>query len=360
MKKTTYLFGLICGTLSLAACGGGDSSDSNQVKDISTTSKYIQITGTAFAENPLKNANIQAICQDNTGFKESVKSNEYGEWQGQIESDKLPCRLSVNIEKENYYSYIDQGTRVNINPFTDMIVAMTSGQVPSIWYKTGKDLNKDQLLTATQNFQKTMQEKHYNLDNKINVFTDATKLNDNVHSNIQSFLASLDKQVILKNYDTLVLLIKDGNLKQIPEKITLTPKFYGQNVNLSACIHNSNFPTLYTNCSDKLLQDIEIVNLVDKQSGEKCIFKKLSDVLTLSKSNVQIKVSLSEKDILPNNLSLSNGYELNVKNIKFILEWGQQVLKEYSFDLNVSDQGEILSVTGKSNEPKQEFTCISQ
>lgn len=104
MKKTTYLFGLICGTLSLAACGGGDSSDSNQVKDIPTTSKYIQITGTAFAENPLKNANIQAICQDNTGFKESVKSNEYGEWQGQIESDKLPCRLSVNIEKENYYS----------------------------------------------------------------------------------------------------------------------------------------------------------------------------------------------------------------------------------------------------------------
>lgn len=359
MQKIMTSLLLCSGMLTMVACGSG-SSDHNDDPPQPTTKTYTQISGTAFAENPLKNANIQAICKNDSGFKTPVQTNELGEWKGQIEADQMPCRLAVNAGRKNYYSYIHQGTQVNINPFTDMIIAIASAQLPSIWYKTGKDLNNNQLATATQSFQKAMQEKHYDLDIKTNIFTESIKLNDNVHSNIQSLFSSLDKQVILKDYDALLLLIKDGNLNQIPAKITLVPTFYGQTVNLSTCSHNANFPTFYTNCSSSLLQDFEITNLVDTQNGEKCILKKQTDVITLMKSNAQVKTLLSDKDIPPNRLSLGDGYKLSIQNTNFSLEWGKQILKEFSLDLEVSDQGQLISVSGKSNEPKQEFTCVPQ
>ncbi|MDT1913585.1 hypothetical protein FPK81_21855, partial [Acinetobacter baumannii] len=80
----------------LVACGDENSNSVSEEKIAQSTQNqvtYKLISGTAFSTSVLNGANVTAICKDGLGFKNKVIVNAQGQWQGEIDTSKFPCRL---------------------------------------------------------------------------------------------------------------------------------------------------------------------------------------------------------------------------------------------------------------------------
>ena len=53
----------------------------------------------------------------------------------------------------------------------------------------------------------------------MDLFTAEMKANNPIHQAIQELLEAIQNNRNIKDYDSLLMLIKDGNLSQVPEKI---------------------------------------------------------------------------------------------------------------------------------------------
>lgn len=169
-------------------------------------------------------------------------------------------------------------------------------------------------------------------------------------------MESLHARVVMNTWTDLMQVVKDSNLNLIPEKLTLQPKFNGQNLNLSACKSILGSKTQFSNCSAKLMSDFKLTNLIDDAGGS-CTLEKKEGVVTLSKGAIQIQASFSDHIGAMNTLSLGTSYTLELPEFFVGYEFGVPVQYERNIRLDVSESGGLIAVEGRSVNPNLDFSC---
>jgi len=302
-------FGGLLSIILLVACGGENSNSTSEEKIAPSSQNeviYKVIAGTAFSTSALNHANVTAICKDGAGFKNPVVVNAQGQWQGEIDASKFPCRLAVKANDQSYHSYIDQEGRVNINPLTDMIVAYASNQIPVMWYQSGI-MTTEKLKSANFALVAELIKKGYGIDNNVDLLNADVKENNHIHNAIQELLEALQSNQNIKDYDAMLMLIKDGNLSQLPMKsdqILVNP--LNINIDTTACQqYDSGIIERYNYCTSNVLPDFKEDQLITP-FGEKCNLTKVGDMLTVSNGKLAISafINKDENDGIPSKTSI--------------------------------------------------------
>lgn len=293
----------------LIACGGENSNSVSEAK-ISQSNQnevtYKLISGTAFSTSALNGANVTAICKDGIGFKNTVNVNTEGKWQGEVDNSKFPCRLQVKANGQSYYSYVEREGNVNINPLTDMVVAYASNQVPATWYQSGT-MATEKLNSANFALVTELIKKGYGVNNDVDLFNAEMKANNPIHQAIQELLEAIKNNRNIKDYDALLMLIKDGNLSQLPMKsdqILVNP--LNINIDTTACQqYDSGIIERYNYCTSNVLPDFKEDQLITP-FGEKCNLTKVGDMLTVSNGKLIIStfINKDENDGIPSKTSI--------------------------------------------------------
>jgi len=293
----------------LIACGGENSNSVSEAK-ISQSNQnevtYKLISGTAFSTSALNGANVTAICKDGIGFKNTVNVNTQGKWQGEVDNSKFPCRLQVKANGQSYYSYVEREGNVNINPLTDMVVAYASNQVPATWYQSGT-MATEKLNSANSALVTELIKKGYGVNNDVDLFNAEMKANSPIHQAIQELLEAIKNNRNIKDYDALLMLIKDGNLSQLPMKsdqILINP--LNINIDTTACQqYDSGIIERYNYCTSNVLPDFKEDQLITP-FGEKCNLTKVGDMLTVSNGKLTIStfINKDENDGIPSKTSI--------------------------------------------------------
>lgn len=293
----------------LTACGGENSNSVSEAK-ISQSNQnevtYKLISGTAFSTSALNGANVTAICKDGIGFKNTVNVNTEGKWQGEVDNSKFPCRLQVKANGQSYYSYVEHEGNVNINPLTDMVVAYASNQVPATWYQSGT-MATEKLNSANFALVTELIKKGYGVNNDVDLFNAEMKANNPIHQAIQELLEAIKNNRNIKDYDALLMLIKDGNLSQLPMKsdqILVNP--LNINIDTTACQqYDSGIIERYNYCTSNVLPDFKEDQLITP-FGEKCNLTKVGDMLTVSNGKLTIStfINKDENDGIPSKTSI--------------------------------------------------------
>ncbi len=293
----------------LTACGGENSNSVSEAK-ISQSNQnevtYKLISGTAFSTSALNGANVTAICKDGIGFKNTVNVNTQGKWQGEVDNSKFPCRLQVKANGQSYYSYVEREGNVNINPLTDMVVAYASNQVPATWYQSGT-MATEKLNSANFALVTELIKKGYGVNNDVDLFNAEMKANNPIHQAIQELLEAIKNNINIKDYDALLMLIKDGNLSQLPMKsdqILVNP--LNINIDTTACQqYDSGIIERYNYCTSNVLPDFKEDQLITP-FGEKCNLTKVGDMLTVSNGKLTIStfINKDENDGIPSKTSI--------------------------------------------------------
>lgn len=275
LNKKICKISLLVMPVLMVACGGGNDNNASAVDKSSDESQiaYSAISGTAFGFSTLNNANVIAKCKDGIGFKEVVKVDTQGKWQGEIDGSKFPCRLEVKANEQSYHSYISQVGSVNINPLTDLAIAYASTQIPTTWYQSGI-IDEEKLKSANSALVAELIKKEYVLDNKTDVFNAEIKANNPIHLAIQALFAAIQGSNTIQDYNALLTLVKDGNLSQLPEKmknlnidINLDDlpgviDFSTAKFNNKACTQVENTTELYSHCNKDVIGDFKNLSLV--------------------------------------------------------------------------------------------------
>jgi len=293
----------------LIACGGENSNSVSEAK-ISQSNQnevtYKLISGTAFSTSALNGANVTAICKDGIGFKNTVNVNTQGKWQGEVDNSKFPCRLQVKANGQSYYSYVEREGNVNINLLTDMVVAYASNQVPATWYQSGT-MATEKLNSANFALVTELIKKGYGVNNDVDLFNAEMKANNPIHQAIQELLEAIKNNRNIKDYDALLMLIKDGNLSQLPMKsdqILVNP--LNINIDTTACQqYDSGIIERYNYCTSNVLPDFNEDQLITP-FGEKCNLTKVGDMLTVSNGKLTIStfINKDENDGIPSKTSI--------------------------------------------------------
>ncbi len=293
----------------LIACGGENSNSGSEAK-ISQSNQnevtYKLISGTAFSTSALNGANVTAICKDGIGFKNTVNVNTQGKWQGEVDNSKFPCRLQVKANGQSYYSYVEREGNVNINPLTDIVVAYASNQVPATWYQSGT-MATEKLNSANSALVTELIKKGYGVNNDVDLFNAEMKANSPIHQAIQELLEAIKNNRNIKDYDALLMLIKDGNLSQLPMKsdqILVNP--LNINIDTTACQqYDSGIIERYNYCTSNVLPDFKEDQLITP-FGEKCNLTKVGDMLTVSNGKLTIStfINKDENDGIPSKTSI--------------------------------------------------------
>lgn len=146
---------------------------------------------------------MTARCKDDSGFKDIVKTNINGEWEGQVKASQLPCRLKVTKDNDiniTHYSVIfNENDHVNITPFTDLAIAIRKGfsYLPSELYGlAGKDINyitlKKNLYDNNTFLVSKLLKGAYNIDSSMNSFNDVIEPRGTMINNIKAFRIAAD------------------------------------------------------------------------------------------------------------------------------------------------------------------------
>lgn len=337
----------------LIACGGENSNSVSEAK-ISQSNQnevtYKLISGTAFSTSALNGANVTAICKDGIGFKNTVNVNAQGKWQGEVDNSKFPCRLQVKANGQSYYSYVEREGNVNINPLTDMVVAYASNQVPATWYQSGT-MTTEKLNSANSALVAELIKKGYGINNDADLFNAEMKLNSPIHQAIQELLEAIKNNENIKDYDALLMLIKDGNLSQLPKKVDILnnsiPIIFNFNTNACQILPALENMQQYNKCSDKVINNFIESNLVAADSDEKCILVKKGNKVSLTKGNQTVSALLDQE--LEDGMSFTfDEGELEIVDI--MINTGPYTdINTYSqIGLDFSNDGKLRGVVGKS------------
>lgn len=296
--KTSIKFSLLIMLVLMVACGGEKGNNTSEADKSSDESKiaYSSITGTAFGFTTLNNSNVTANCKDGVGFKDEVKVDAQGKWQGQIDSSKFPCRLEVKANEQSYHSYISQAGSVNINPLTDLTITYASMQLPNTWYQSGM-MTEEKLKSANAALVAELIKKEYSLDSKTDLFTTEIKTANPLHLAIQALFEAIQGSNTIENYNALLTLVKDGNLTQLPaksDKVVINP--LNIIVNTAACQqYDSGMIERYNYCASNVLPDFKEDQLITP-FGEKCILTKAGSTLTVSNGKLTISAFINGEE----------------------------------------------------------------
>ena len=223
MLKKSLLSACIAASVLLTACHDDDDQHSNTSPTPTTT--YSNLAGTAAVGAAIKNASVTASCKDGTGFKNEVKTNEQGEWSGQVDSTKLPCALEVKAsDTQTLHGYATKAGNVNITPFTDLALALASSQTPSDWFKTYQPILETTLKTAVDNLTKQLRADGYVLPENFDLLTTKFAIDDAFDKALDAFAASLAaNQATIKDYAALIEKVKAGDVAAVPDVVATTP-----------------------------------------------------------------------------------------------------------------------------------------
>lgn len=223
MLKKSLLSACIAASFLLTACHDDDDQHSNTSPTPTTT--YSNLAGTAAVGAAIKNASVTASCKDGTGFKNEVKTNEQGEWSGQVDSTKLPCALEVKAsDTQTLHGYAAKAGNVNITPFTDLALALASSQTPSDWFKTYQPILETTLKTAVDNLTKQLRADGYVLPENFDLLTTKFAIGDSFDKALDAFAASLAaNQATIKDYAALIEKVKAGDVAALPDVVATTP-----------------------------------------------------------------------------------------------------------------------------------------
>ena len=223
MLKKSLLSACIAASVLLTACHDDDDQHSNTSPTPTTT--YSNLAGTAAVGAAIKNASVTASCKDGTGFKNEVKTNEQGEWSGQVDSTKLPCALEVKAsDTQTLHGYAAKAGNVNITPFTDLALALASSQTPSDWFKTYQPILETTLKTAVDNLTKQLKADGYVLPENFDLLITKFAIDDAFDKALDAFAASLAaNQATIKDYAALIEKVKAGDVAAVPDFVPVTP-----------------------------------------------------------------------------------------------------------------------------------------
>ncbi|MDH0030037.1 MULTISPECIES: hypothetical protein [unclassified Acinetobacter] len=223
MLKKSLLSACIAASVLLTACHDDDDQQSNVSPTPTIT--YSDLAGTAAVGAAIKNASVTASCKDGSGFKNEVKTNEQGEWSGQVDSTKLPCALEVKAsDTQTLHGYAAKAGNVNITPFTDLALALASSQTPSDWYKTYQPILETTLKTAVDNLTKQLKADGYQLPENFDLLTTKFAIDDAFDKALDAFAASLAaNQATIKDYAALIEKVKAGDVAALPDAAPANP-----------------------------------------------------------------------------------------------------------------------------------------
>ena len=288
--------GIAVVTVLLTACGGGSSNNDNTpVKDTPKDPQmtYSQLVGTTFSTTPLQSASITAICKDGGGFKEKVITDAQGKWKGDVNSTQLPCRLEVTSSQKQYHGYATKAGNVNLNPLTDLLIANATSQLPSIWYKTGSAIDETRLKTSNTALLKTLKSKGYNIDESKDLIGTVSDLNSDEYQVTKDLISTIEKSITIKDFNELLLLIKDGNIGQIPNKTSISENLPSLQINPNACIKIDEIN--YNHCNSTVINDF-VENQLITPMGEQCTLTKVNDKLVLSNGKIAVTALLNSEE----------------------------------------------------------------
>lgn len=133
MNRLLNLLAALIFISTLAACGGGGSSDPQITAIVPTT-----LSGTAAAGAPIIG---QVTVKGSLGVTRTALIEANGNYSVDVTGLTAPYRLrasgtvgGVQYQLHSYAEEADLGNTVNITPFTDLIVANAAGQIASAYF----------------------------------------------------------------------------------------------------------------------------------------------------------------------------------------------------------------------------------
>jgi hypothetical protein len=346
--------------LSLTACGGNDSSSNQTPPKVDPIDPYVTIKGTAVTRDFLSDAIVTARCKDDSGFKDIVKTNINGEWEGQVKASQLPCRLKVTKDNDiniTHYSVIfNENDHVNITPFTDLAIAIRKGfsYLPSDLYGlAGKDINyitlKKNLYDNNTFLVSKLLKGAYNIDSSMNSFNDVIEPRDTMINNIKAFRIAAD---IVEDggYSVYINKVYSKN-HDVVRKFPILINSSIASPNLKACrLGETN--DIYTNCTNRVFNEFYSHDLVSRDKKQICLIHIIGGelhYLVINNSNYT--------DFEDYTISLESGYydsALKVvdKGYKYTTYVRSQYLspaspKEqlYKLDLSITDKKRVNGIS---------------
>lgn len=213
-KNRLITVALLAAPIILAGCGGSSSSGSEVTPEINTS----PVAGTAAIGAAISDAAVSARCEDGSGFINSVVTDSRGQFEGEVGEDALPCALRVQASNNTaYHSLAVAGETTNITPLTDLVIALT-GDLPGQWFSDG-DLSRaaEVIPQRTQELVASLRSRGYSVPDNLDPLRSNLVIGD-AHDEILDKLGkAIESTVAFDGYEELLVLVRDGNLSQIPE-----------------------------------------------------------------------------------------------------------------------------------------------
>lgn len=235
-----------CSLVLLTACGSDDddnndtsssssaitsssSSQSNSVSsEVSSSSSsesssslaQTELSGLAAVGAAITNAVVTANCSDGTSFTTDVTTNSQGAFSGTVATGALPCALQVTGGNPSItlHSYTNSGGRVNITPFTDMVIANATNMNPEQWFiNPDWTLIDNNLIAATGEIKTALIDAGFTLPTgEFLPFTDAFSIGDAWDLVLDELQLAIDASASIQSYAALLEFISQGSLTLIP------------------------------------------------------------------------------------------------------------------------------------------------
>jgi len=206
---------LLTSSILLAACGGSSSSSTSTPDQPET--ETATLSGTAAIGAAITDASVSARCEDGSGFIGSVMTDNNGRFEGNVEEGALPCALSVrDSDGTAYHSLATVAGTTNITPLTDLAIAL-AGEDPAQWFEEGELATVAEVIEQrVQELLTTLENLGYTLPENLDPFQGSFAIGDSHDRVLDQLGEALNNSNVLQGYQQLVLLLKDGNLNQLP------------------------------------------------------------------------------------------------------------------------------------------------
>ncbi|MDO3387522.1 hypothetical protein QWI17_16895 [Gilvimarinus sp. SDUM040013] len=240
-RKSVYYIGA-CSLALLTACGSDDdgnnhtsssssaiaSSSSSVSSEISSSSSsesssslaQTELNGLAAVGAAITNAIVTANCADGTSFTTAVTTNSQGAFSGTVATGALPCALQVTggTPSATLHSYTNNGGRVNITPFTDMVIANATNMNPEQWFiNPDWTLIDNNLTAATGEIQVALIDAGFTLPTgEFLPFTDDFAIGDAWDIVLDALQLAIETSASIQSYPVLLEFISQGSLTLIP------------------------------------------------------------------------------------------------------------------------------------------------